>query len=97
MVYNLRVSTRAQKEIENAVDYYGLYSTTAPLRFIEAVQNAYSTIASKPHFRVRYKNVRSYKIRKFPYSLFFVVDEEKNAVLVLSCFHNKRNPSRRPD
>lgn len=40
MAYSIRVSPRAQKEIENAVDYYGLYSTTTPLKFIGAVQNA---------------------------------------------------------
>jgi hypothetical protein len=30
MIYGIIVSPRAQKEIENAIDYYALYSVNAP-------------------------------------------------------------------
>lgn len=30
MAYKIIVSSRAQKEIENAIDYYALYSVEAP-------------------------------------------------------------------
>ena len=33
---------------------------------------------------------------KIPYSLYFVIDEAQNTVRILSCFHNKRNPNKRP-
>jgi hypothetical protein len=33
MAYKIIVSPRAQKEIENAIDYYALYSIDAPIRF----------------------------------------------------------------
>lgn len=95
MAYNVIVSPRAQKEIENAVDYYVLYSEEAPGHFITSLKEAFKILESNPFFRVRYKNVRSFKIRKFPYSLYFVVREEKNTVQVLSCFHNRRNPKKR--
>ena len=96
MAYKIIVSPRAQKEIENAIDYYLLYSADAPLNFITLLQDCYTTLATSPFFRIRYKNVRSLKIQKFPYSLFFVINEDQNTVKVLSCFHNKRNPTNRP-
>ena len=96
MGYKISISPRTQKEIENAIDYYALYSKDAPLYFISALKNAYETLETNPFFRVRYKNIRSLKINKFPYSLYFIVNETENSVRVLSCFHNKRNPNKRP-
>jgi len=96
MVYKIIVSPRAQREIENAIDFYALYSTNAPVNFIAVLKEAYGTLEINPFFRICYKNIRSLKLKKFPYSLFFIVNENKNTVRVLSCFHNKRNPDKRP-
>ena len=96
MAYKIIVSPRAQKEIENAIDYYALYSTDAPLKFIETLKNTYDILVITPFFRVRYKNIRALKMTKFPYSLYYVINQTKNTVRVLSCFHNKRNPNQRP-
>ncbi len=96
MAYKIIVSSKAQKEIENAIDYYALYSSNAPQSFISLLQNAYAALENNPFFRVRYKNIRALKINKFPYSLYFLINETQNTVRILSCFHNKRNPNKRP-
>jgi hypothetical protein len=38
-----------------------------------------------------FKNVRRALLRRFPYSLFFVVEDE--ALIVIACFHASRDPS----
>ena len=96
MAYKIIVSPRAQKEIEKAIDYYVLNSSVAPLNFIIALKAAYSTLEMNPFFRLRYKNIRSLKLKRFPYSLYFVNNQNKQSIRVLSCFHNKRNPDKRP-
>jgi plasmid stabilization system protein ParE len=96
MSYKIIVSPRAQKEIENAIDYYALYSVDAPISFITFLKEAYKTLETTPIYRVRYKNVRALKLKKFPYELYFIINEDKNTVRLLSCFHNKRNPNKRP-
>ncbi|QPH40467.1 type II toxin-antitoxin system RelE/ParE family toxin [Pedobacter endophyticus] len=96
MVYKIVVSPRAQKEIENAIDYYALYSINAPLNFALALKEAYATLETAPLVRVRYKNIRALKIRNFPYALYFTIDEDEKKIRVLSCFHNKRHPNKRP-
>lgn len=96
MVYKIIVSPRAQKEIENAIDYYALYSADAPVNFIAGLKEAYATLEINPFYRVRYKNVRALKLKRFPHSIYFVINENQNTISVLSCFHNKRNPKKRP-
>lgn len=96
MVFKVVVSPRALQEIENAIEYYGFYSTDAPLVFITALKESFKKLETSPFYRVRYKDVRSIKIKKFPYSLYFIINESKSTVRVLSCFHIKRNPNKRP-
>ena len=96
MVYKIIVSPRAQNEIVKAVDFYALHSVDAPNKFIIQLQKGYGILSLNPFFRVQYKSVRALKLKKFPYSLYYTIDEEKSCVRVLSCFHNKRNPKKRP-
>jgi plasmid stabilization system protein ParE len=95
-LFDVTVSARANKEIENAIEYYALYSAKAPLHFIDGLQKAFDGLKQNPFHRVRYKNVRACNLEKFPYSLYYTVDENKKTVRVLACFHNKRNPKKRP-
>jgi toxin ParE1/3/4 len=84
-------------EIENAIDYYALYSIDAPLNFITILKETYSILEENPFSRIRYKNIRAVKIKKFPYLIYFVINETNSTVRILSCFHNKRNPQKRPN
>ena len=97
MVYRIIVSPRAQKEIEDAIDYYTQHSVDAPLNFITILKDTYKILEEKPFQRIRYKNVRAFKIRRFPFLLYFVIIEANKTVKILSCFHNKRNPAKRPN
>jgi toxin ParE1/3/4 len=54
MAYKIIVSPRAQKEIENAIDYYALYSEDATVNFIVSIKEAYETLNTNPFFKVRY-------------------------------------------
>jgi toxin ParE1/3/4 len=90
MEHKLIVSKRAQKEIENAVDFYSEESEVATARFIENLQKFYGDILDRPFQRLRYKNICSIKIRKFPYDLYFFINEEKQNIRILSCFHQKK-------
>ena len=96
MVYKIIISPRAVKEIENAIDYYALYSESASHNLIASITDYYKTLEINPHFSIRYKNIRSLRIRRFPYSLFYVVNEKQKVIRILSCFHHKRNPKKMP-
>jgi toxin ParE1/3/4 len=96
MIYKIIVSPRAQKEIENAIDFYALYSKNAPINFLTALKESFKVLSANPFFTIKYKEVRALKLKRYPHSLYFVVNEDKSIVKILSCFHNKRNPAHRP-
>lgn len=96
MAYSIVITKRARQEIKNAIDYYASYSSVAPINFSAVLEDAFDTLITYPFFAVRYKNVRTLKLKGFPYSLYFIVNEKASTVRILSCFHNKRSPYRRP-
>jgi plasmid stabilization system protein ParE len=96
MVYRIVVSPRAQNEIVKAIDFYAIHSVDASSNFIMQLQKGYEILVINPFFRICYKDVRVLKLKKFPYTLYFAIDENKNCIRILSCFHNKRNPKKRP-
>ncbi len=96
MAYKVDVSPRAQIEIIEAIEFYAVRSKEATLNFIIELEKVYEILKHNPFFVLRYKNVRSIPLNKYPFSLFFVIDENLNLVKIKSCFHNKRNPSNRP-
>jgi plasmid stabilization system protein ParE len=96
MGYKILISPRAQSEIENIADYYALNSSIAPQLFIAKIKEAYEKLEKNPFYRIQYKRIRAVKIKRFPYSLYYIINEEKYLVSILSCFHNKRDPQKRP-
>jgi len=40
-----------------------------------------------------YKNVRMAVLRRFPYAILYVVDAERSEIVVLGCFHHRRDPT----
>jgi plasmid stabilization system protein ParE len=96
MAYKIIVSPRAQREIEDAFDYYSLNSNIAPKQFVHFLEHAYKSLEISPFLKIRYKDIRALKIKRFPYSLYFIVNQKSHTVRILSCFHHKRNPAKRP-
>ncbi|MBL7790490.1 MAG: type II toxin-antitoxin system RelE/ParE family toxin [Chitinophagales bacterium] len=96
MNYKIKVSPRAQKEIEDTYDYYSNYSKDVPTKFLTTIRSAYEILQKSPYLKTHYKNIRSLKLNKFPHSLYFTINEEKHIINILACFHNKRNPKNRP-
>ncbi|HEX4166678.1 MAG TPA: type II toxin-antitoxin system RelE/ParE family toxin [Bryobacteraceae bacterium] len=59
--------------------------------FADAVQEAVENIAAAPlRFAVIDKGRRRAGIRRFPYGLFFLLEDTQ--IVVIACFHGRRHP-----
>jgi plasmid stabilization system protein ParE len=96
MAYRILVSPRAQKEIEYTINFYALYSINAPSNFFDELTEVYTSIQLNPFLAVAYKEIRFIRLRRFPFNIYFFIDESRKTIRVLSCFHNKRDPRNRP-
>jgi plasmid stabilization system protein ParE len=80
-------------ELEDAVAWYAKIRPELGARFTSAVEHAVHTIGRNPLlFATVDKERRRAGVRRFPYGLFFLVEEDR--VVVIACFHGKRDPAR---
>jgi plasmid stabilization system protein ParE len=68
-------------------------SASTSERFVHTVDSTVQLIAEFPlHFPVVYGERRRAGGRRFPYGLFYQVETER--ILLIACFHGKRNRRR---
>ena len=62
-------------------------------RFASAVEATIKAIAQHPmQFPIVYRGRRRAGVRRFPYGIFFEVQEHR--IVVIACFHGRRDPRR---
>jgi len=87
----LRFSPEARLDVLDARSWYELRASGLGTEFARAVDVAASAILRFPAaFPVVHGPVRKAVMRRFPYSLLFVLEKEE--ITVLGCFHQRRDP-----
>jgi toxin ParE1/3/4 len=91
MTYQVIVRPEAVREVQAAFDWYEERSAGLGLEFLRAADACLAGVQRNPQaFPKVYKAVHRVLMRKFPYALFYLIEEEK--IVVVACFHAKRDP-----
>ena len=91
MTYQVVVRPEAAREVQEAFDWYEGRSEGLGLEFLRAADASLASVQRNPlAFPKVHKEVRRVLIRKFPYALFYIVEEE--SIAVVACFHARRDP-----
>lgn len=93
MNHNLIIQPEAEYDIEDAFKWYESQNSGLGSEFIRAVDVCLSGIGRNPlAYQVIHEQVRKALIRRFPYIILYIFNEDTDTVFVLACFHAKRNP-----
>ncbi len=91
-MYSVIFTQDAESELIAAQDWYENEVTDLGQRFRQAMDALTERMSASPwQFPAVFKNVRRALLRRFPYSLFFVVEDD--TVIVIACFHSSRDPA----
>ena len=71
-------------DLEQALHYYNQFNLTVSKNFLLELEKASKALEINPFFEIKYKNVRTLKIKRFPYLIHFVIEEEKNQVVIIA-------------
>ena len=83
----------ANEDLLEARAWYDKIRPELGERFALAVEATVEALAEHPlQFTVVYRNRRRAGVRRFPYGIFFEVQD--NRIVVIACFHGRRNPRR---
>ncbi|PZR71984.1 MAG: addiction module toxin RelE [Chthoniobacterales bacterium] len=88
---NLIFKPEAERDLTEAYEWYEERDKGLGSEFIRAVDTCASQIQRHPEmYPVAYRDVRQAVTRRFPYSIFYLVEED--TVVIVSVFHASRDP-----
>ncbi|MGH7469775.1 MAG: type II toxin-antitoxin system RelE/ParE family toxin [Longimicrobiales bacterium] len=93
------VRPEAEADIDEAYAWYEGRSSGLGERFLGAVDEALIAIRNTPQRFPRMHQdadliVRRGLVKRFPYGLFFIWDETRNATSIIACLHVRQEPRR---
>ncbi|MEO1404541.1 MAG: type II toxin-antitoxin system RelE/ParE family toxin [Cyanobacteria bacterium J06635_1] len=93
MSYSFLIRPDAELDIQEAYQYYEERDQGLGSEFVRVVDACFSKIGRNPlSYPAVYRQIRRALIRKFPYGIFYLIEDEK--IIVIACFHAKRDPKR---
>jgi toxin ParE1/3/4 len=91
ITYEIFVQREAQLEVQSIFDYYEDLNEGLGFEFMRALDAALQTIKRNPLACQKiYQESRRVLLRKFPYAVFYLVEETR--IVIIACFHQKRDP-----
>jgi plasmid stabilization system protein ParE len=94
--YSVRYNAAAAAEIETAIGWYNQPDIHQGAAFVRKLERTEAHLASHPELYQRIEGaIRRAVLRRFPYSLFYVIEIDR--VLVLACMHHHQKPRSRED
>lgn len=97
MAYRLQVSHIARANVREAVSYYKKKaSVRVTQNFVKDYEQTLEKIKQNPFYQVYYKNYRGLPLKKYPYIIFYQVDEPKNLVRIKAVFQANQDTEKRP-
>ena len=96
MIYRHAYAPEALEEYKEAISWYRERSEKAAENFVKEIAEKITTICNAPlKYRNTYKDFRETSLKKYPYSIVYLLDEQKKQVVIFSVFHQKRNPRKK--
>jgi len=92
-MFYLQLSEEAVADYEEAVAWYEAQKPGLGAEFSAHLNAIFEQIEAEPTSqRFLYENRRYANLKRFPYKVFFLVDESAGDIIVFAVLHEKRHP-----
>ena len=96
MPYSVRYKRAASAEVEAAIVRYARPDIDQASSFIKDLERTEAHLRAQPALYQQVEGeIRRAVLRRFPYSLFYVI--ERDEVVVLACMHQHQKPQTREE
>lgn len=92
MKYDVGWRSDAARDVHRAFDWYDKEAPEHVERLQESLREAENQIRDSPYtFRRVHLNFRRHVLRKFPYELWYRIQEEREAIQILAFKHGRQD------
>jgi plasmid stabilization system protein ParE len=96
MSYRYVLHEHAQEDYEKSLQWYAERSRQSAENFVMAVDDALQLICEHPaRWRNKYKNYHELGLKKYPFTIIYTIEADKQLIVVSSIYHHKRNPKKK--
>lgn len=93
MSYSLKLAPTALKDLQEAKKWYNQKRENLGEEFKQVVNREIDYIKVNPkHYQRKYKELRQSVIIRFPYTIFYLIEESKHQIIILGVLHSSRSP-----
>lgn len=92
MLYSLFIEPEAHQDIQKGIDWYNEKREGLGREFYDTVELYFQSLKTNPFYQIRYKNIRCFPLKEFPYMIHFTVDEPKNCIIIRAVFNTSKDP-----
>ena len=93
--YQIVFEPEALEEIEIAFSYYDEIYGNLSQKFAVALNETLAQIKQNPFYQVRYNSIiRLLKIKKFPYTIHYTINELYDEIHILALIHTASDPDK---
>ena len=91
--YKISLLSEAREDIISATDYLNLQRSQLGNKFFIEVAEVIDMLQNNPLvFQKKYKNFRQASIKKYSFLIHYLVDEQKQNVIIFAVLHTSQNP-----
>lgn len=97
MSYKIVITPDAIENIDNAIHYYKKeVSTHVAKLFINDYKKTFKDIQKTKYFQFFFENFQGKPMKKFPYIVFYTIDEDLKIIIIKAVFHTSQNIDKYP-
>ena len=92
MSYVVLIEKDAEKDLDEIIAWYEKEQAGLGNSFIKYFESAIRIIANNPNiFQAVYRDARHVMLEKFPYSVYYYINEIKKEIIIYTVIHQHRN------
>lgn len=93
MSYKVKLLPIVLKDLQKAKEWYSNQNEILAQDFKESVEKEIDYIGKYPeHYQLKYKNLRQSLVTRFPYAIFYTVEDKQKLIVIFGVLHTSRNP-----
>ena len=93
-MYKTKLLPVTRTDLQKAKKWYNEQRTELGEEFKQEVNREINYIGKYPfHYQIKYKEIRASYVTRFPYGIFYFIEEDKRQIVIIGVLHTKRNPN----
>lgn len=96
MKYSIVFQPRAISEIQHSIDYYDEQQLGLGEEFYNELFEYVDAIILNPFYKIYSENIRILPLKKFPFVIFYWIDESEKRAYIEAVFHTSQNTDKYP-